>query len=799
MLHDNDISRQVEREQHMLDEGVERYRILTKLMLDKGAGTRTKAGAELMSATMLPVHDLLVLRLKGKEAGVRAKAKPLLRLLDPWVITLVTAKAIINSLVWQGSTQKPQTATALGMQIGAALEGEFSYGYMRKMFKSEFDEGVMYTEKRSNKKHTLAQVLRWKAKEASISLPAWTATEKGHVGLFALSAFMEATGLVHTHTYYQNKRRKTVIKPTPELLLWAESFNRESESLFPVFEPMVCQPLDWEDTETGGYLSVRVPLIKRRAATPLYEDAPAMFSTVNSLQRTAWRVNEGVLGVVQSYWKASSDVGLPSREPLPIPVCPLGEGEKVEDVSEEKQELFAEWRVAASEAHTANLKRISSVIQVDSCINMAVKFRNEEAIYFPYQLDFRGRLYPVARALQPQGADYCKALLEFSNGKPLGTEEAAKWLAVHGANLWGHDKVSLEGRELWVRMHEEQIRAVAADPHGYTWWTEADKPWQFLAFCLEWDGYCMEGLEFESRMPVAADGSCNGLQHLSACLMDEEGGRHVNLIPATKPSDIYQAVADKAMDKLLEIADNPKAAELLDLGLSRKVVKRVVMCLPYGITLHSARSYIREGLAEAGVTEPQSFVDTLTPVVWSAIDDVVVKGREAMAWLQDAARIVCESTEEAVVWTAPTGLEVTQSYHKRAAKRISTVLNGTAFTPTIRDGIVGVNLRQQINGVVPNVVHSWDAAHLIYTVDAAVKEKVTDFAMVHDSFGTHASDMPVMSECIREAFIALHTGESLLQILKDEWQERYGVTLPPLPMLGTLDIEAVRDSQFFFA
>jgi DNA-directed RNA polymerase len=55
-----------------------------------------------------------------------------------------------------------------------------------------------------------------------------------------------------------------------------------------------------------------------------------------------------------------------------------------------------------------------------------------------------------------------------------------------------------------------------------------------------------------SGLPVAQDGSCNGLQHFSALLRDEIGGKAVNLIPGDVPEDVYQRIADKVLSKLEE-------------------------------------------------------------------------------------------------------------------------------------------------------------------------------------------------------------------------------------------------------
>ena len=76
-------------------------------------------------------------------------------------------------------------------------------------------------------------------------------------------------------------------------------------------------------------------------------------------------------------------------------------------------------------------------------------FVEEEAIYFPHQLDFRGRIYCIP-SFNPQGNDVTKGLLEFSEGLPIEDTTAAFWLAVQGANVWGFDKAPLEDRVAWV-------------------------------------------------------------------------------------------------------------------------------------------------------------------------------------------------------------------------------------------------------------------------------------------------------------------------------------------------------------
>jgi DNA-directed RNA polymerase len=75
------------------------------------------------------------------------------------------------------------------------------------------------------------------------------------------------------------------------------------------------------------------------------------------------------------------------------------------------------------------------------------------------------------------------------------------------------------------------------------------------------------------------------------------------------------------------------------------------------------------------------------------------------------------------------------------------------------------------------------------------------FASVHDSFWTHACDVPTLNWALREAFIELHQ-QPLLSHLHAQFQRRYPQIdwskLPP-PVQGDLDVRCVRDATYFFS
>jgi DNA-directed RNA polymerase len=73
-------------------------------------------------------------------------------------------------------------------------------------------------------------------------------------------------------------------------------------------------------------------------------------------------------------------------------------------------------------------------------------------------------------------------------------------------------------------------------------------------------------------------------------------------------------------------------------------------------------------------------------------------------------------------------------------------------------------------------------------------------AGVHDSFWTHAGDAARLAPLIRDAFVELH-GQPLLEELHKDLTFQLaatGLSLPPLPKQGSLNIESVGKSPYFF-
>ena len=112
--------------------------------------------------------------------------------------------------------------------------------------------------------------------------------------------------------------------------------------------------------------------------------------------------------------------------------------------------------------------------------------KDEEGFYYPHNVDFRGRAYPMPPHLNHLGSDLCRGVLEFAEGRPLGSP-GLRWLKIHLANLYagGVDKLSYEGRLAFTESHLDDIFDSADRPlEGNRWWLQAEDPFQCLAVCI---------------------------------------------------------------------------------------------------------------------------------------------------------------------------------------------------------------------------------------------------------------------------------------------------------------------------
>ena len=530
-----------------------------------------------------------------------------------------------------------------------------------------------------------------------------------------------------------------------------------------------------------------------------------VYDAVNIMQETEWVINKPIYEVILSLINTDSSLGhLPTNpQEIELPVKPV-------DIETNKESLV-KWKREASLVYKERAKSKSKYIQVRQIIEEA-RLLLDRSFFYPYQLDFRGRIYPKPAMLSPQGADYSRALIKFKYGKQMKENNSFDDFAIAGAGLYGEvDKEDIQTRLDWVKDRLDIFIGYAKEPLTNTDWAKADKPFCFLAWCFELKDFAETDYDasFITTLPIQSDCSNSGLQHYSAMMRDEIGGKATNLIPSNKPEDVYRIVAQKVIMKLRDKTD-PMAKQWLDYGIDRKLCKKPVMCLPYSLTQYSCRQYIQDHVEKEWKekNKPHNFgrdlfkaTNYLTPVVWESINDVIVGAKEIMGFLKKVSRLVA-SENLPVCWTTPKPLNfpVQMMCYKKESKRVKTKMGDSIIKLSIQSDTDEIDKRKTAQSICPNLIHSLDASCLMLAVIKAKDKGVTNFSLIHDSFGCVAPDVHKLSEAIREAFCEVYEQDVLTnwamemkQMLSDKNAKKF----PHIPERGNLDLSLVKQSIFF--
>lgn len=594
--------------------------------------------------------------------------------------------------------------------------------------------------------------------------------------------------------------------------------------LAPLVYPFIVPPKPWTSANEGGfwthYQTLKFNLIKTRDKQTIKNaeehGLEPVFKALNVIQATKYRINKKVLKVMEA--ARNSGLGkLPAQDSERVEVngrYPLEEDipwtdEEFAQKAKDKCPELNRWKQERSTAHDIWNRNVSKRQALIWKLKIANKFKDEEELYFTWSLDFRGRIYCVQPFINPQMDDSGKALVEFGESKPLG-KHGLKHLLIHGANVYGYDKATLQDRVEWVYNNSVDIIDSADNPlDGMQFWTTAEKPFLFLAFCFEFAAYITSSKGFESRLPVQTDGTCSGLQHFSALLRDEIGGEVTNLTPTSEKADVYAEVAEIVNRKLVEERGN-YAEAWLKAGVDRSICKRNVMTFCYGATRQGFSQQLIEHIIKEGIEvmprDEFKACNYLAGVNWSAIEETLLKSVEAMQFLQQLAFFMAKSQLD-IQWNTPIGLRVTQDYRKTKTKKLDTHWGGTRIQPRLAFSTKKKNPMSSKNGIAPNYIHSLDASHLMLTALKCFDQGVDTFSFIHDSFGTHACSMEAMSKVLRETFVEMYSG-SLLDVfvsdvrkqIPDELLEEFEqIVVDYKPTTGKLKISDIKKSDYFFS
>lgn len=581
--------------------------------------------------------------------------------------------------------------------------------------------------------------------------------------------------------------------------------------------PMVCPPLPWSKGVPGGYL---LPALQK--VNPLVQGArwvqgkemPLVYQSVNALQGTVWQVDTRVLDILQQvatlpqlkhHVLESARVEMPEvGEEMQELLLKKREGEASPEEIQEIRDFMALRR----EAHQLQNRARQSSLRFTTILGEAQGLRDEEELYFVWFMDTRGRMYPRAFGLNPQGSDLQKALLRFRYGSAIRNDQQVELWKTNLAQLWGEDKLSYKDSAAWVDAHEELILRMAEEPLVYTEWLDCDAPWQFIQAAMEYREWKRDPKGFRSHIPINLDGSINGSQHCSAILRDEVTGKAVNLLPGLPRQDLYLETSRAVEESLRASTDLPEVLRpFLSHGIPRAMSKKITMTVPYGCTAFGVPQALLDGYLYGnhieGLPEDKKFQSAwaLKPFVWNAVQKTQAPTLKFLQAARDAlAAYMAKWDYWRIKWSTPDGFPASQVYLTRESHEVAGWWGGQAAKVVFHDrfstkGDVKRAVRKNLAAFPPNLIHSLDAAHMREVIRRMEAQGCTDFAMIHDSFGCPIGYADLLWGTVREAFYDQYKEYPVIPLLLDEWGVKDTVKAPEE---GALDLSGILQAEYAF-
>jgi DNA-directed RNA polymerase len=613
----------------------------------------------------------------------------------------------------------------------------------------------------------------------------WSRPVRIKLGNVMVDAVLSESNWFTSFVQREGNKTNSYLVPTEFFMEHKDRLIKQAELFSAESYPMLIPPCNWSNDTTGGYLFDEVmrahDMVRRGDPFRIQGEKPIKF--LNKIQSVGYQLNPFIVEVAETLYEKGVRVGkapkfipITSTEPLPA---------KPPDIDTNPDSRQA-YKRAAAEVHNRNNELVKKACRTRLTMKAVEKFKGE-VFYLPWSFDYRGRAYPIPAFLTPQDTDFGKSLLSFAETAFM-TYEAEGWLAFQVATTYGLDKATMAERQEWVKENTEYISRIALDPIGcLPDWEGVDEPWQFLAACDEYYHCVISGDRQHTRLPVAVDATCSGLQVLAGLARDASTAKFVNVLPSDSPQDAYKAVVAAAMPNI-----PPQWKEHVDRG----VAKRLVMTIPYNAKFKSNWKYVNAALNDPkdkggkALNVPKEDVTTITHALRDAAFDTFPGPMKVMKWIESEVGKALKRGVTQLEWTTPSGFVITQKINKPETVRLDLQLLGTIKQSKVAIGdSKEVNITKHKAATAPNLIHSLDASLLHLSAlrfDAPI-------ALIHDSVLCRATDMGTLSYLVRETYMHLFAEHDYLT----DFARQIGAETEP-PIIGDLEPESVIESTYFF-
>ena len=568
--------------------------------------------------------------------------------------------------------------------------------------------------------------------------------------------------------------------------------------------PMICPPNNWSENEYGGFLDnsyIKNDIYHKKSSNNhSMENKKPIYNSVNYLNNTKFTINNDFLNFITN------------------------EGFILLSDPEKKPE-----QLSKSETLTRTI-----------ILKLAETYNNLP-FYLTTYADWRGRLYTDSFYLTYQGNELSSAIIQFYEGEPLD-DNGFYYFKIYGANLYnenGISKKSYNQRVNWIEANKKKIINLNIE-----FIMKAENKFLFSAFCLAYKKYIQDN-NTKIYTPLFLDATCSGLQHLAGLMKDVTIADKVNLREQTENDnvdDIYTNVMEHVNIKINEYAlKNKDYSELSLIKLNRKIIKQPIMTKTYNVSIYGIADqiiniipkikiegkkneylYVLPGILNNEVHLSKKYINKIAQIIYNEIFEMYPSLKIIYNYFINISKLMIK-LDIPITWFTPAGLKLTQHYLKSKKNKISIKIANKSKTLVLREFFDEIDSRKQSQAIIPNIVHSLDASHLINIFKYAINNKFYPVITIHDCFGTHPNKILELKSIVKQEFIKLYSTDEFLNkfhykiietikdnnyiIYKNDYDNNYYVLytnkrnkkdeimIPNLPVRGNLDINTINNSQ----
>ena len=652
----------------------------------------------------------------------------------------------------------------------------------------------------------------------------WTFSDYQVVGSWLLS-IVKTTGLFKKVQSKKSSREFT--------LEFSEEGERLKDDVIEKAKSVVCQPLPMiippkemtKDT-LGGWIDdaavLNTPTNSSWKGRIELSDKHVDF--YNHQQRQAFRINPFVWDILRELRQSNEQLGkfkafrpqklIPMWRELEIPSYQWFNCETKDDQDAliyRDHQAFKEVCRARSERYNKQQSKLIEGKPSELLYEMAERCVDEEELFIPIEPDFRSRFTCRTSYLSYQGNDVARGLLTFAHEHPIDSL-TKHYLSIHLANQAKMDKESYATRIEWVEQHLDVIETIAVMNDGdrddfdrgvayiKEFADKDDTEFQLAAACREYYEIFITHTKTTTSLPCAIDATCSGQQLIAGFLKSAELAARVNVLPTTKPGDIYR----DTMDRMLELVEDDDTARFtaatrkaLKGSVGRKMSKKGFMSGQYGSgskrQLEDMFEYVEK--TDLKLTEADTL---LIKKYWPIALEDICKIRVVFNWFKALVEELHKRGDTEVVIPTPTGSKIHQRYPVPKTTKITTFHFGSSdYRTSTTNELKSTNkadLGKWKTATAANTIHGAGDASLLCL---GLHDFEHSFYCVHDSISTHAGQpLRDLQKRLRAAYKEVVTFDLWNEVRK---ANRLPVDDSYLPALcNDLDLDLIDKSEYLF-